>query len=192
MTHQHKNKPQREKNVKDGKNKQNNNFLKLTNLPGDNTNLIKVYQINISGYILSRIILSILNNCQFAGMGILRKFQQYRRLPQDPPPGPPHHLEEELDRLTGKIVRISSPAPELAVTRSPSVFRTASCSRSRVRTRRRPGPMRRSAWCAAPTEPACRPCPAATRSAGGDILIFRGDILIQTLPCSHQVSRGDI
>ena len=40
-------------------------------------------------------------------MGILRKFQQYRRLPQDPPPGPPHHLEEELDRLTGKIVRIS-------------------------------------------------------------------------------------
>ena len=107
MTHQHKNKPQREKNVKDGKNKQNNNFLKLTNLPGDNTNLIKVYQINISGYILSRIILSILNNCHFAGMGILRKFQQYRRLPQDPPPGPPHHLEEELDRLTGKIVRIS-------------------------------------------------------------------------------------
>ena len=107
-------------------------------------------------------------------MGILRKFQQYRRLPQDPPPGPPHHLEEELDRLTGKIVRISPPAPELAVTRSPSVVRTASCSRSRVRTRRRPGPMRRSAWCAAPTEPACRPCPAATRSAGGDILIFRG------------------
>ena len=42
MTHQQKNKPQREKNVKDGKNKQNNNFLKLTNLPGDNTNLIKV------------------------------------------------------------------------------------------------------------------------------------------------------
>ena len=189
MTHQHKNKPQREKNVKDGKNKQNNNFLKLTNLPGDNTNLIKVYQINISGYILSRIILSILNNCQFAGMGILRKFQQYRRLPQDPPPGPPHHLEEELDRLTGKIVRISPPAPELAVTRSPSVVRTASCSRSRVRTRRRPGPTRRSAWCAAPTEPACRPCPAATRSAGGDILIFRGDILIQTLPCSHQVGQ---
>ena len=111
-------------------------------------------------------------------MGILRKFQQYRRLPQDPPPGPPHHLEEELDRLTGKIVRISPPAPELAVTRSPSVVRTASCSRSRVRTRRRPGPTRRSAWYAAPTEPACRPCPAATRSAGGDILIFRGDILI--------------
>jgi len=41
------------------------------------------------------------------GLGLLRKFQQYRRLPQEPPPAPPanggHHLEEELDRLTGKI-----------------------------------------------------------------------------------------
>ena len=36
---------------------------------------------------------------------MLRKFQQYRRLPQDPAPAPApgHHLEEELDRLTSKI-----------------------------------------------------------------------------------------
>ena len=37
------------------------------------------------------------------GLGLLRKFQQYRRLPQDPAPAPGHHLEEELDRLTCKI-----------------------------------------------------------------------------------------
>eukprot|EP00090_Calanus_glacialis_P002184 TRINITY_DN11642_c0_g1_i1.p1 TRINITY_DN11642_c0_g1~~TRINITY_DN11642_c0_g1_i1.p1 ORF type:complete len:476 (-),score=90.06 TRINITY_DN11642_c0_g1_i1:133-1560(-) len=37
------------------------------------------------------------------GLGLLRKFQQYRRLPQEPPAAPTHHLEEELDRLTGKI-----------------------------------------------------------------------------------------
>lgn len=41
------------------------------------------------------------------GIGLLRKFQQYRRLPQDPPvntnSGPGHHLEEELERLTCKI-----------------------------------------------------------------------------------------
>lgn len=37
------------------------------------------------------------------GLGLLRKFQQYRRLPQEPPAAPPHHLEEELDRLTSKI-----------------------------------------------------------------------------------------
>ena len=34
---------------------------------------------------------------------MLRKFQQYRRLPQDPAPAQGHHLEEELDRLTCKI-----------------------------------------------------------------------------------------
>ena len=164
MTHQQKNTSttrNKDKNSGHGKNKQNNFRLSL---PGKS---------NIYGITSNWITLQ-----KNTGMGILRKFQQYRRLPQDPPPGPPHHLEEELDRLTGKIVRISPPAPELAVTRSPSVVRTASCSRSRVRTRRRPGPTRRSAWCAAPTEPACRPCPAATRSAGGDSLIFRGDILI--------------
>ena len=161
MTHQQKSTSTTRNKDKNGKNKQNNFRLSL---PG---------KFNIYEIIFNRITQQITT-----GMGILRKFQQYRRLPQDPPPGPPHHLEEELDRLTGKIVRISPPAPELAVTRSPSVVRTASCSRSRVRTRRRPGPTRRSAWCAAPTEPACRPCPAATRSAGGDILIFRGDILI--------------
>ena len=33
----------------------------------------------------------------------MRKFQQYRRLPQDPAPAQGHHLEEELDRLTCKI-----------------------------------------------------------------------------------------
>ena len=161
MTHQQKSTSTTRNKDKNGKNKQNNFRLSL---PG---------KFNIYEIIFNRITQQITT-----GMGILRKFQQYRRLPQDPPPGPPHHLEEELDRLTGKIVRISPPAPELAVTRSPSVVRTASCSRSRVRTRRRPGPTRRSAWCAAPTEPACRPCLAATRSAGGDILIFRGDILI--------------
>jgi len=40
------------------------------------------------------------------GLGLLRKFQQYRRLPQEPPTnnsGQGHHLEEELGRLTGKI-----------------------------------------------------------------------------------------
>ena len=37
------------------------------------------------------------------GLGLLRKFQQYRRLPQEPGPAPGHHLEEELDRLTSKI-----------------------------------------------------------------------------------------
>ena len=37
------------------------------------------------------------------GLGLLRKFQQYRRLPQEPGPAPGHHLEEELDRLTCKI-----------------------------------------------------------------------------------------
>ena len=150
MTHQQKSTSTTRNKDKNGKNKQNNFRLSL---PG---------KFNIYEIIFNWITLQITT-----GMGILRKFQQYRRLPQDPPPGPPHHLEEELDRLTGKIVRISPPAPELAVTRSPSVVRTASCSRSRVRTRRRPGPTRRSAWCAAPTEPACRPCPAATRSAGG-------------------------
>ena len=150
MTHQQKSTSTTRNKDRNGKNKQNNFRLSL---PG---------KFNIYEIIFNRITQQITT-----GMGILRKFQQYRRLPQDPPPGPPHHLEEELDRLTGKIVRISPPAPELAVTRSPSVVRTASCSRSRVRTRRRPGPTRRSAWCAAPTEPACRPCPAATRSAGG-------------------------
>ena len=43
--------------------------------------------------------------CYYPGLGLLRKFQQYRRLPQDPPPSQGHHLEEELGRLTGKIVR---------------------------------------------------------------------------------------
>lgn len=42
-------------------------------------------------------------NIQHLGLGFLRKFQQYRRLPQDAPGGSGHHLEEELDRLTGKI-----------------------------------------------------------------------------------------
>ena len=38
------------------------------------------------------------------GLGFLRKFQQYRRLPQEAAGGGSgHHLEEELDRLTGKI-----------------------------------------------------------------------------------------
>ena len=48
------------------------------------------------------------DNRWFIGLGLFRKFQQYRRLPQDPPPPPANggnHLEEELDRLTGKIVR---------------------------------------------------------------------------------------
>jgi len=37
------------------------------------------------------------------GLGLLRKFQQYTRLPQEPPAAAPHPLEEELGRLTGKI-----------------------------------------------------------------------------------------
>jgi len=52
------------------------------------------------------------------GLGLLRKFQQYRRLPQEPPAAPTHHLEEELDRLTGKIdnllCRIEGQDQELA------------------------------------------------------------------------------
>ena len=47
-----------------------------------------------------------LTDTLFSGLGLIRKFQQYRRLPQEPPAAPTHHLEEELDRLTGKIVRI--------------------------------------------------------------------------------------
>jgi len=53
------------------------------------------------------------------GLGLLRKFQQYRRLPQEAAPPPAvHHLEEELDRLTGKIdnllCRIEGQDQELA------------------------------------------------------------------------------
>ena len=90
MTHQQKSTSTTRNKDKNGKNKQNNFRLSL---PG---------KFNIYEIIFNRITQQITT-----GMGILRKFQQYRRLPQDPPPGPPHHLEEELDRLTGKIVRIS-------------------------------------------------------------------------------------
>ena len=104
-----------------------------------------------------------------SGVGLLRKFQQYRRLPQEPPTntsGQGHHLEEELGRLTGKIVRLR--LKTLQFTEEMNVFivhRTISFVKSMVKTRRRPVVRRRSVWCAGPTERACRPCPAVTRSA---------------------------
>ena len=98
-------------------------------------------------------------------MGILRKFQQYRRLPQDPPPGPPHHLEEELDRLTGKIVRISPPAPGghqvTFCCQDSLLFKIEGQDQEAARAH----------------EEECVVC--GTNRAS-----------MQTLPCSHQVSRG--
>ena len=61
---------------------------------------------NISNFLVHN---DSLTNVSIPGLGLLRKFQQYRRLPQEPPAAPTHHLEEELDRLTGKIVRIDQP-----------------------------------------------------------------------------------
>ena len=69
-----------------GKSKQNN-FLKLS-LPG--------------GCVVWKVLARYLR-VPSLGLGLLRKFQQYRRLPQDPGPAQGHHLEEELDRLTSKI-----------------------------------------------------------------------------------------
>ena len=53
-----------------------------------------------------------------------------------------------------------------------------------VRTRRRPGARRRSVWCAGQTERACRPCPAATRSAVTTLLC-----LSSSCPSSGRVSK---
>ena len=103
-------------------------------------------------------------------MGILRKFQQYRRLPQDPPPGPPHHLEEELDRLTGKIVRISPPAPPCA-----SGHQVTFCCQDSLLFKIEG----QDQEAARAHEEECVVC--GTNRAS-----------MQTLPCSHQVIRGDI
>ena len=82
---------------KTSEDKNKHNYLNIKKIPGS--------VLNTKWY----------SGCKFynylsLGLGLFRKFQQYRRLPQEPPPAPPanggHHLEEELDRLTGKIVRV--------------------------------------------------------------------------------------
>ena len=94
MTHQQRNvsgHKSKERTSVGGKSKANN-FLRLS-LPGEVVRMLVPSQVPSS--------------C--SGLGLLRKFQQYRRLPQDPPPAPGHHLEEELDRLTCKIVSAAWP-----------------------------------------------------------------------------------
>ena len=94
MTHQQRNvsgHKSKERTSVGGKSKANN-FLRLS-LPGEVVRMLVPSQVPSS--------------C--SGLGLLRKFQQYRRLPQDPPPAPGHHLEEELDRLTCKIVSAAGP-----------------------------------------------------------------------------------
>ena len=85
----------KEKTSGGGKSKPNS-FLRLS-LPGECCHLLTCWLLVPRYFHL---------NCP--GLGLLRKFQQYRRLPQDPPPAQGHHLEEELDRLTCKIVGHSS------------------------------------------------------------------------------------
>jgi len=97
----------------------NNNNNNNNNMNTTNNNNVEQQQQREKGKNSSNGFMKLSLPGNIPGLGLLRKFQQYRRLPQEAPPPPAvHHLEEELDRLTGKIdnllCRIEGQDQELA------------------------------------------------------------------------------